>query len=132
MHTGTFRIAVATALLVCFVPGVLAADAGTYPTAPGWTDPMHRPANRQHARPSGQRVAPAASYSPNARRGPAYRGSYAHPKAANKANTPWPPPRSTQAIEAPGATVITRQNLDDMNATRFRDVLPYVPGLSVR
>jgi hypothetical protein len=130
MHTGLLRIVAATALLVCFAPGAIAADAGAYRTAPGWTNPTHRSAGRQLARPSGQRAAPTAWYSPTGRRGPGD-NAYAHPKAAHEASAPWPS-RSTQAIDAPGATVITRQNLDDMNATRFRDVLPYVPGVSVR
>lgn len=45
-----------------------------------------------------------------------------HPKAAYKA---W---LATQ----PGATVIGRRTLNDLNATSPRDVLPYVPGAIVR
>ncbi|HEY9359971.1 MAG TPA: TonB-dependent receptor plug domain-containing protein [Xanthobacteraceae bacterium] len=32
----------------------------------------------------------------------------------------------------PRTTVITRQVLDDMNATTLRDALRYVPGVGVR
>ena len=110
------RLTAAAALLVCFASGTLAADAGTYRSAPapGWTNAAHQPASRLPARRllSGQRFAPRVWYSPNGRRGPW------------RATPPIPKPR--------GATVITRQVLDDMDATTLRDALRYVPGVTAR
>ena len=116
MPIGLLRVTAAAALLVCFANGTLAADAGTYRSAPapGWTNATHRSVSRLPARQvlSGQRFAPAARYSPNGRRGP------------------W---RATPPIrKPPGATVITRQVLDDMNATTLRDALRYAPGVTAR
>jgi outer membrane receptor for monomeric catechols len=116
MPIGLLRVTAAAALLVCFANGTLPADAGTYRSAPapGWTNATHRSVSRLPARQvlSGQRFAPAARYSPNGRRGP------------------W---RATPPIrKPPGATVITRQVLDDMNATTLRDALRYAPGVTAR
>jgi outer membrane receptor for monomeric catechols len=116
MHIGLLRITAAAALLVCFARGALAADVGTYRSAPapGWTNATHRSVSRSPARRvlSGQRFARAPLYSPNGPRGP------------------W---RATPPIMKPaGATVLNRQILDDMNATTLRDALRYVPGATVR
>ena len=116
MHIGLLRTTAAAGLLVCFAHGTLAADAGTYRSAPvpGWTNTTHRSASRLPARrvPNGQRFAPAPWYSPNGPRG-----------------LPWARP-PTQ--ELPGATVLTRRFLDDVDATTLRDALRYVPGVTVR
>jgi hypothetical protein len=116
MHIGLLRITAAAALLVCFARGALAADAGTYRSAPasGWTNATYRSVSRPPARwvLSGQRFARAPLYSPNGPRGL------------------W---RATpQIMKPPGATVLNRQILDDMNATTLRDALRYVPGATVR
>jgi outer membrane receptor for monomeric catechols len=112
MHIGLLRTATAAALLICFARGTFAADAGTHRSvpAPGWTNATHRsvgslPAQRVL---SGPRFARAARYSSNGFRGL---------------------PRATKP---PGATVLTRQVLDDMNATTLQDALRYVPGVRVR
>jgi outer membrane receptor for monomeric catechols len=133
MHIGLLRIIAATTLLVCIA---LAADAGTYRTAPtpGRTNATHRSVSSLYARrvPSEQRLAPAAWRSPNGRRGVAFdRDSYAHPKAPYNANR-LSSSRAAQPIQPVGATVITRQMLDDLNATTIRDALRYVPGVTVR
>jgi hypothetical protein len=116
MHIELLRITVAAALLVCFARGTLAADAGLYRNAPtfGWTNPPHQSISRLPARRtlSGQRFAQGVWYSPN--------GSA----------RPW---RATPPIlKPPGATVLTRQVLDDMDATTLRDALRYVAGATVR
>ena len=116
MHIGLLRITAAAALLVCFAGGALAADAGTYPSAPvpGWTNPTHRSVSRPPARRvlSGQRSARAAWYSSDG------------PRGLWRVTPPVPKP--------PGATILNRQILDDMNATTLRDALRYVPGATVR
>jgi len=116
MHLGLLRITAAAALLVCFARGALAADAGTYRSAPapGWTNATHQSISRLPARRvlSGQRSARAARYSPNGPGGP------------------W---RVTpQILKPPGTTILNRQILDDMNATTLRDALRYAPGATVR
>jgi outer membrane receptor for monomeric catechols len=114
MHIGLLRITAAAALLVCFVRGTLAADAGTYRSAPapGWTNATHRSVSRLPARRvlGGQYLARAAWYSPTGPRGPS---------------------RAT-ILKPPGVTVLTRQVLDDMDARTLRDALRYIPGATVR
>jgi outer membrane receptor for monomeric catechols len=114
MHIGLLRITAAAALLVCFVRGTLAADAGTYRSAPalGWTNATHRSVSRLPARRvlGGQYLARAAWYSPTGTRGPS---------------------RAT-ILKPPGVTVLTRQVLDDMDARTLRDALRYIPGATVR
>jgi outer membrane receptor for monomeric catechols len=116
MHIGLLHIAAAAALLVCFACGTLAADAETNRSAraPDWTNATHLSVSRLPARRvlSGQRFARAARYSPNG------------PRGLSRATPPILKPR--------GATVLTRQVLDDMNATTLRDALRYVPGVTVR
>jgi outer membrane receptor for monomeric catechols len=116
MHIGLLRITAAAALLVCFACGTLAAHAETHRSAPapGWTNAAHRSVSRLPARRvlSGQRFARAARYSPNG------------PRGLSRATPP--------ILKPPGATVLTRQVLDDMNATTLRDALRYVPGVTVR
>ena len=115
MHIELSRITAAAALLVCFACGTLAADAETHRSAPapGWTNATHRSVSRLPMRRvlSGQRFARAAWYSPNRPRGLS---------------------RATPILKPPGVTVLTRQVLDDMNATTLRDALRYVPGATVR
>ena len=109
MHIGLLRTTAAAAFLVCFVCGTLGADAGTYRNAPGWANATHRSVSRPTARRvlSGQRLAPWSF--PNGRRG---------------LSRPTPPIQNE-----PGATVLNRRFLDDVNATTFRDALRYVPGV---
>ena len=115
MHIGLLHITAAAALLVCFACGTLAADAEMYRSAPApaWTNATHRSVSRLPMRRvlSGQRFARAAWYSPNRPRGLS---------------------RATPILKPPGVTVLTRQVLDDMNATTLRDALRYVPGATVR
>jgi len=40
--------------------------------------------------------------------------------------------RPTQPFDSLGATVITRQDLDALNATTLRDALRYAPGVLVK
>jgi outer membrane receptor for monomeric catechols len=116
MHTRLLRTAAAAALLVCFASGTLAAEAGTYRSAPapGWSNATHRTGGRAPVRrvPSGQHLARGAWHSPNGPHGP----SWATPPIQN----------------LPGATVLSRQFLDDVDATTLRDALRYVPGVTVR
>jgi outer membrane receptor for monomeric catechols len=116
MHIRLLRVTAAAALLVCFATGTLAADARTYrsASAPGWNNATHRSVSRLPAGEvlSGQRFARSAWYSPNG------------PRALSQATPP--------VLRPPGATVLTRQVLDDMNATTLRDALRYVPGVTVR
>jgi outer membrane receptor for monomeric catechols len=116
MHLGLLRITAAAALLVCFAGGTLAADAGTYRSAPapGWTNATHRSVSRPPAGRAlrGQRSARAAWYSPNG------------PRVLWRVAPPIPKP--------PGTTILNRQILDDMNATTLRDALRYAPGATVR
>jgi outer membrane receptor for monomeric catechols len=116
MHLRLLGITAAAALLVCFAGGTLAADSGTYRSAPapGWTNATHRSVSRLPARRvlSGQRSARAARYSPNG------------PRGLWRVTPPVPQP--------PGATILNRQILDDMNATTLRDALRYAPGATVR
>jgi hypothetical protein len=110
------RVAAAAALFVCFADGALTADDRTYRSAPapGWTNATHRSVSRLSARrvPSGQRFAPAAWYSPGGARGL------------------WG--ATPQLLKPPGVTLLTRQVLDDMDATTLRDALRYVAGVTVR
>ena len=112
MHIGLLRTAAAAALLICFACGTFAAAAGTYRSvpAPGWTNSKHPSVSRLPARRvlSGQPSARSAWYS-----------SYG-------------PDGLPRAAKLPRTTVITRQVLDDMNATTLRDALRYVPGVGVR
>lgn len=110
------RVTAAAALFVCFANGTLAADGGTYRSAPapGWTNATHRSVSRMPARRvlSGQRFAPAAWYSPGG------------PRGLSRVTPP--------ILKPPGVTVLTRQVLDDMDATTLRDALRYVAGVTVR
>ena len=107
------RVTAAAALFVCFADGALTADDRMYRSAPapGWTNATHRSVSRLSARrvPSGQRFAPAAWYSP--------RGLWGAPP---------------QLLKPPGVTLLTRQVLDDMDATTLRDAPRYVAGVTVR
>jgi hypothetical protein len=122
MHTGPLRIIAATVLLLCFAGGAFAADAGRYRTAAGRANAEHRSASGLHARrvPSGRRVVG--------------RGPYARGKALYGVNRPsqWWPVQPMQPFESLGATVITRQDLDALNATTLRDALRYAPGVIVK
>jgi outer membrane receptor for monomeric catechols len=108
----TSGTAAAATLLIYFACGAFAADAGTYRSvpAPGWTNSKHPSVSRLPARRvlSGQPSARSAWYS-----------SYG-------------PDGLPRAAKLPRTTVITRQVLDDMNATTLRDALRYVPGVGVR
>jgi hypothetical protein len=42
------------------------------------------------------------------------------------------PARATSPRKLPGATILNRQFLDDINATTLRDALQYVPGVIAR
>ena len=112
MHIRLLRTAAAAALFICFACGTFAADAGTYRSvpAPGWTNATHRSISRLPARrvSSGQPFARGAWYS-----------SYG-PHGLPRAET------------LPRTTVMTRRDLDDLNATTLRDALRYVPGVGVR
>ena len=122
MHVGPLRIIAATALLLGFAGTVFAANAGSHRSAARWTNATHRSANGLHARRvlGGRRLV---------RRKPS-----AHANAAYKANRlapSWPAPRMLP-FQSPGATVITRQDLDALNATTLRDALRYAPGVIVK
>jgi outer membrane receptor for monomeric catechols len=116
MHIGLLRTTAAAAFLICFFRGTLGADAGTYRSvpAPSWTSATHRSVSRLPARRvlSGQRFARAAWYSPNG------------PRGLSRATPP--------ILKPPGVTVLTRQVLDDMDATTLRDALRYVTGVTVK
>jgi hypothetical protein len=122
MHIGPLRIIAATALLLGFAGTVFAANAGSYRSAPRWINATYRSAGGLRA----QRILGGRRL---VRRDPS-----AHANAAYKANRlapAWPaPPR--QPFQAPGATVITRQDLDALNATTLRDALRYAPGVIVK
>jgi hypothetical protein len=136
VHIGPARVIAAAALLVCFAHGTLAANVGRYRPAPahGWTDATHRSISRIRVQRvlSGQRLARPAWHSSYGRRGLApSRDPYARPKPSYETNGP-SPPSAERSIQPVGATVVTRQTIDDLNATRLRDVLPYVAGVTVR
>jgi hypothetical protein len=121
MYFGPLRN-IATALLLCCAGGAFAADPGQQRTVAGWANASHRSANGLHARraPGGRRVVG--------------RSSYAHPKAvynAKRLSPSWTV-RPTQPFDSLGATVITRQDLDALNATTLRDALRYAPGVLVK
>jgi hypothetical protein len=123
MYIGPLRITAATALFLCFAGGAFAADAGKHRTAAGWANATHQSASGLHARrvPSGRRVVG--------------RHPYAHPKAvynANRLSPSWPVRPTQQPFDSLGATVITRQDLDALNATTLRDALRYAPGVLVK
>jgi hypothetical protein len=122
MHIGPLRILAVTALLLCFASEASAADTGRYRTAAGWTNSTHRSASGLHARriPGGRHVV----------RG----GPYGRGRALYNASRPlqWRPVPSMLPFDAPGATVITRQDLDALNATSLRGALRYAPGVIVK
>ena len=123
MYIGPLRIIAATALLLCFSGDAVAADAGKYRTAAGWNEATHRSASGLYVRRvlSGRRVVG--------------RGPYAHPKAvynANRLSPSWPVRPTQQPFNSLGATVITRQDLDALNATTLRDALRYAPGVLIK
>jgi outer membrane receptor for monomeric catechols len=60
------------------------------------------------------------------------RDPYANPAAAYKADRLSPPWASKRVLDIPGqTTVLTRQVLDDMNATSLRDALRSTAGVTV-
>jgi hypothetical protein len=113
MHIGLWRATAIAAFLGCVVCGPVGAGAGTYRSvsASGWTNATHRSVSRLPARRglSGQRIARAPWHSPNG------------PRGLSRAAPP--------IQKAPGATVLNRHFLDDVNATTLRDALHYVPGV---
>ena len=67
-----------------------------------------------------------------ARRLAADRDPYADPAAPYKADRLSFPPRAEPILNIPGqTTVLTRQVLDDMNATSLRDALRSTAGVTV-
>jgi outer membrane receptor for monomeric catechols len=115
---------------VCFGDGAFAAATG---------QPRHTPAQVQGSVTTSQsadthtarRRAPGLKQSA-ARRLAADRDPYADPAAPDKANR-LSSQRATQSIlDIPGqTTVLTRQVLDDMNATSLRDAMRSTAGVTV-
>ena len=122
MHRAPLRIIVATALPICFTGGVLVADAQAYRTPSGWSIPTDRLASGLHARQvlGARRVICRDAH---ARATPAYQADRLAPSWRVRPNYPF---------QSPGATVITRQDLDALNATTLRDALRYAPGVIVK
>jgi outer membrane receptor for monomeric catechols len=79
----------------------------------------------RHAPVSVKGTAPAATLA-------ADRDPYADPAAPYKADRLSLPPRGEPILNTPGqTTVLTRQVLDDMNATTLRDALRSTAGVTV-
>jgi outer membrane receptor for monomeric catechols len=129
MPAAILRTLMIAVVAVCFAKG---ADAGERP--------RHAPASSQGLALSSQSA--AANKSPlrvtslkrNAvRRLAADRDPYADPAAPYKADRLSLPHAPEPILNTPGqTTVLTRQILDDMNATTLRDALRSTAGVTVR
>ena len=111
---------------VCFCNGASAVAAG---------EPRHTPASVQgpasYSRPDALKATRRAKQSAIRPQG-ADRDPYAGPAAPYKANRLSSPWASEPILNIPGqTTVLTREVLDDMNATSLRDALRSTAGVTV-
>ena len=111
---------------VCFCNGASAVAAG---------EPRHTPASVQgpasYSRPDALKATRHAKQNA-ARRQAAARDSYVDPAAPYKANRLSSSRAAESALNIPGqTTVLTRQVLDDMNATSVRDALRSTAGVTI-
>ena len=111
---------------VCFCNGASAVAAG---------EPRHTPASVQgpasYSRPDALKATRHAKQNA-ARRQAAARDSYVDPAAPYKANRLSSSRAAEPALNIPGqTTVLTRQVLDDMNATSVRDALRSTAGVTI-
>ena len=131
MHAGMLRAVTVVVVAICFSDGALAADRGRsrYTPAPiqgssSWSqaaDPLKAPLRATSRKQKAARTLAAD------------RDPYANPASLYKANR-FSSPQAVQAIiNTPGqTTVLTRQILDDLNATTLRDALRTTAGVTVR
>jgi outer membrane receptor protein involved in Fe transport len=115
---------------VCLFDGTFAVAWGRPCCAPastqGWADPC-RSAETRKAPLRAPGVKQNAAPTPAADRDP-----YADPAAPYKANRLSSPQAAEPILNVPGqTTVLTRQILDDMNATSLRDALRSTAGVTV-
>jgi outer membrane receptor for monomeric catechols len=130
MHAGMLRAVTVVVLAICFSDGALAVDRGRSRDTPApiqgsasWSqsaDPLKTPL---HATSRKQKAARTLA---------ADRDPYADPAAPYKANRLAWPHAAQPIINIPGqTTVLTRQILDDKNATSLRDALRTTAGVTV-
>jgi outer membrane receptor for monomeric catechols len=125
------RAVTVVVVAICFSDGALAADRGRsrYTPAPiqgssSWSqaaDPLKAPLWATSRKQKAARTLAAD------------RDRYADPAAPYKANRFSSPQAAQAIINTPGqTTVLTRQILDDLNATTLRDALRTTAGVTVR
>jgi outer membrane receptor for monomeric catechols len=135
MPSGLTRVATVALLLCCVREAPADVTVRSAAMAPDRAGAAHRSMNhvaQRHVR-RGPRVAQATWYVRDGRRGLAPdRDPYADPKAPYKANR-LSLSRATQPIlnTPAGVTVLTRQVLDDKNATTLRDAMRTTAGVTL-
>ena len=130
MHAGVLRAVTVVVVAICFSDGALAVDRGRsrYTPAPiqgssSWSqaaDPLKAPLRATSRKQKAARTLAAD------------RDPYADPASPYKANRLSSPQAAQAIINSPGTTVLTRQMLDDLNATTLRDALRTTAGVTVR
>jgi outer membrane receptor for monomeric catechols len=130
MPAGMLRTVAVAVAAICLADGAFAADGGRprYTPAPvqgsaSWSQSANAPKTRLRA----------TSWKPKATRTlAADRDPYADPAAPYKANRLSLPAAAQPILNIPGqVTVLTRQVLDDKNATTLRDALRTTAGVTV-
>jgi outer membrane receptor for monomeric catechols len=126
MPAGMLRTITVALAAICLSDGALAAD-GAGPRYPQAQGSVTQPANSLKPRPR------ATSWRPKAARTLASdRDPYADPAAPYKADRLSLPYAAQPIINIPGqVTVLTRQVLDDKNATTVRDALRTTAGVTI-
>ena len=130
MHPGMLRAVTVMVVAICFSDGALALDRGRSRHAPApirgsssWSqaaDPLKAPLRATSRKQKAARTLAAD------------RDPYAVPASPYKANRLSSPQAAQAIINSPGTTVLTRQMLDDLNATTLRDALRTTAGVTVR
>jgi outer membrane receptor for monomeric catechols len=116
-------------VVVCFCNGAFAVAGGAPHHAPASSQGSAAPPRTAHALKA--RLHAPGSKQNAARMLAADRDPYADPAAPYKANRLSSPP-ARPILNVPGqTTVLTRQVLDDMNATTLRDALRSTAGVTV-
>ena len=130
MHAEMLRTVTVVVVAICFCDGALAVDLGRsrYTPAPiqgsaSWSqsaDPLKTPLRATGRKQKAARTLAADS------------DPYADPAAPYKANRLSSPQAAEPIINIPGQiTVLTRQILDDKNATTLREALRTTAGVTV-
>jgi len=130
MHAATLRAITAVFVAVCLCDGAVAAERGRSRHAPApvqgsapWWQSADRLETPLRATGGKQKVARTRA---------AWRDPYADPAAPYKANRLSLPRASQPIVNIPGqTTVLTRQILDDKNATSLKDALRTTAGVTV-